>query len=217
MGPNGRVGLARESAADFAQHRDERTEVYPIRLHHCLRHGVGQHVQQFRLRLNPVHGSAEYPRVSTEREESDRAHHVDVLPPQNMRIMRNNSSSSPIVHAARTADFRLICSDFTLTCMTMDASQSTIHPIIPPPAVYDHAYTGRLAVQQGTMAQIEHYCHTMHGIVSPHQALGCAKIGEHRCFVVIPRIGGQITASIQAQIRRHEIAHCNGWPANHPR
>ena len=32
MRPNGRVGLAREFAADFAQHRDERAQVYPIRI-----------------------------------------------------------------------------------------------------------------------------------------------------------------------------------------
>jgi hypothetical protein len=98
--------------------------------------------------------------------------------------------------------------------MTMNAP---IHPILPPPAIYDHAYKGRLTVQQGTMAQVEHYCHTTHGIVSPYQALGCSKVGEQSCFLIIPRVGGPVTASIQAQIRRHEIAHCNGWPANHPR
>ena len=98
--------------------------------------------------------------------------------------------------------------------MTMNAP---IHPILPPPAIYDHAYKGRLTVQQGTMAQVEHYCHTTHGIVSPYQALGCSKVGEQSCFLMIPRVGGPVTGSIQAQIRRHEIAHCNGWPASHPR
>jgi hypothetical protein len=99
----------------------------------------------------------------------------------------------------------------------MDTGQPPIHPIIPPPAIYDYAYKGKLAVRQGTMAQVEHYCHTMHGIVSRHQALGCSKVDTHSCFVMIPRIGGRVTASIQSQIRRHELAHCNGWPANHPR
>ena len=109
-------------------------------------------------------------------------------------------------------------SDFARTeRMTMDAQQPPIHPIIPPPAIYDHAYKGRLAVQQGTMAQVEHYCHAMQGIVSPYRALGCSKVDEHSCFVMIPKIGGPVTASIQAQIRHHELAHCNGWPANHPR
>ena len=46
-------------------------------------------------------------------------------------------------------------------CMTVDAPQTPIQPIIPPPAIYDHAYKGKLTVA------VEHYCHTMHGIVSP--------------------------------------------------
>jgi hypothetical protein len=32
---------------------------------------------------------------------------------------------------------------------------------------------------------------------------------------MIPKIGGPITARIQAQIRAHELAHCNGWSADH--
>ena len=94
----------------------------------------------------------------------------------------------------------------------MNAQQLPIHPIIPPPAIYDHAYKGRLAVQQATMAQVEHYCHVMQGIVSPYRALGCSKVYEHSCFLMIPRIGGPVTGSIQAQIRRHELAHCMGGP-----
>src|SRR5262245_23758442 len=99
----------------------------------------------------------------------------------------------------------------------MDTGQPPIHPIIAPPAIYDHAYKGRLTVQHGTLSQVEHYCHTMHGIVSSYRALGCSKVDEGRCFLMIPRTSGPVTASIQAQIRRHEIAHCNGWPADHRR
>jgi hypothetical protein len=101
--------------------------------------------------------------------------------------------------------------------VTMDAGQPPIHPIVPPPAIYDHAYTGALSVRQGSLAQVEHYCHTMHGIVSTYRALGCSKVEAHSCFLMIPSVGGPVTASIQSQIRRHELAHCNGWPADHPR
>jgi hypothetical protein len=99
----------------------------------------------------------------------------------------------------------------------MHAMQPPIHPIIHPPAIYDHAYNGRLSMHEGTMAQVEYYCHTRQGIVSEYQALGCSIPEGRSCFIMIPRIGGPVSASIQAQIRRHEIAHCNGWPANHPR
>jgi hypothetical protein len=88
--------------------------------------------------------------------------------------------------------------------------------ILPPPA-YDHPFKGHLAVQVATLAQIKNFCHTRHGIVSAYQALGCAKVRPGRCFIMIPKVGGQITARLQSEIRRHEIAHCNGWAGHHPR
>jgi hypothetical protein len=97
----------------------------------------------------------------------------------------------------------------------MAMAQGPIHPIDAPPAIYRHHYRGALTVHQGSLAEVEHFCHTMHGIVSPYQALGCAKVDTQRCFVMIPKIGGPITARIQAQIRAHEMAHCNGWAADH--
>lgn len=89
--------------------------------------------------------------------------------------------------------------------------------IAPPPAVYDHAYRGMLVEKHGTSAEVEDFCHRQQGIASPYRALGCAIVRGDRCYVVISRVGGRITAYVQRQIRRHEIAHCNGWPANHPR
>lgn len=89
--------------------------------------------------------------------------------------------------------------------------------IAPPPPVYDYPYRGRLELRLGTLAEVQHVCHTMEGIVSAYRALGCAKkFSGSTCFVMIPKIGGKITAHIQSQIRRHEIAHCNGWAASHP-
>lgn len=86
-----------------------------------------------------------------------------------------------------------------------------------PPTTYDHAYAGRLEEHRGTLAQVEYVCHTMEGIVSAYRALGCAKTFTSSCFIMIPKIGGKVTARLQADIRRHEIAHCNGWGASHPR
>jgi len=87
--------------------------------------------------------------------------------------------------------------------------------ILPPP-VYDHAFKGQLIERHGSLAEVKHYCHTIEGIVSSYQALGCAKVYGRKCFIMIPKTGGTVTARLQSQIRRHEIAHCNGWPANHP-
>ncbi|MBV8512972.1 MAG: hypothetical protein JO289_22650, partial [Xanthobacteraceae bacterium] len=51
-------------------------------------------------------------------------------------------------------------------------AQGPIHPIDAPPAIYQHGYRGALTVRQGSLAEVEHFCHTMHGIVSQYRALG---------------------------------------------
>jgi len=97
----------------------------------------------------------------------------------------------------------------------MALAQGPIYPIDAPPAIYRHGHRGAVTVRHGSLAEVEHFCHTMHGIVSQYRALGCAKVDTHSCFVLIPKIGGPVTARIQAQIRQHEMAHCNGWSADH--
>jgi hypothetical protein len=82
--------------------------------------------------------------------------------------------------------------------------------ILPPPA-YEFAYKGHLTERHGSLAEVKYYCHTRQGIVSAYQALGCAKVFPTRCYIMIPRVGGAITARLQHDIRRHEMAHCNGW------
>jgi hypothetical protein len=88
--------------------------------------------------------------------------------------------------------------------------------ILPPPQ-YDHPFKGHTIVRLGSLAEIKNFCHTRHGIVSAYQALGCATVQPRRCYIMIPKVGGQITARMQSEIRRHEIAHCNGWAGDHPR
>jgi hypothetical protein len=88
---------------------------------------------------------------------------------------------------------------------------------LAPPPSYDHAFRGEMMEMRGTLAEVEHFCHTMHGIVSAYRALGCAKVFSNHCFIMIPKVGGKITARFQAAIRQHEQAHCNGWGGSHPR
>ena len=46
---------------------------------------------------------------------------------------------------------------------------------------------------------------------------GCASWQIGGCLVILPRTDPQITRADQDAIRLHEQAHCNGWPADHPR
>jgi hypothetical protein len=53
--PNGSIAWAAKSVTNVAQHRDELTKINAIRIHHGLGHRIGQHVQEFRFELTPVH------------------------------------------------------------------------------------------------------------------------------------------------------------------
>jgi hypothetical protein len=52
-------------------------------------------------------------------------------------------------------------------------------------------------------------------------ASGCARRAEPDpttfCVIVIPAIDGLVTPQVQERARLHEMGHCAGWPADHPR
>jgi hypothetical protein len=85
-------------------------------------------------------------------------------------------------------------------------------PVLPP-AEYDIPYTGRLTVK--TLATLEELFKECPSIMK--NSLACAKKYSDHCdvFLVddkIMRAYGWTTKILL----RHEIAHCNGWLANHP-
>lgn len=74
-----------------------------------------------------------------------------------------------------------------------------------PPARYDHPYRGSLRVLHYPTAKVQKVC---------HGGLACAFVVEGMCDIVLP-----IRASegwTEAEMLRHEIAHCNGWSGDHP-
>jgi hypothetical protein len=108
-------------------------------------------------------------------------------------------ASALIITIAHAADF----TPFEQTKLT----------IFPPPE-YDHPYKGKLDVHYVDAEEIKKHCPAN----SYGQRLGCTVIGTPTYCLVY--IGPQdeleaIGYSIET-IRRHEIGHCNGWPAHHP-
>lgn len=73
-----------------------------------------------------------------------------------------------------------------------------------PPAQFDHAFRGPVVVRYATLPQLVTLC--------GGAALGCTAIGNGsgRCVITIAKVGQD------AELIRHERAHCNGWPAWHP-
>jgi hypothetical protein len=80
---------------------------------------------------------------------------------------------------------------------------------LKPPAQYNHAYNGQVVERVMPETEVRSVCMSM-GLDS--LTVACSWQSNDTCYVVIPNDG-------QAPVdtyRRHEIAYCNGWPADHP-
>ena len=93
-----------------------------------------------------------------------------------------------------------------------------------PPVRYDHPHRS-LRILERDYFDVDPICRAMFPrarfplATNTHRILGCAGIGDGRrpCWIIVPRAGeGLIPEEQRAEIIRHERAHCNGWPADHP-
>jgi hypothetical protein len=90
-------------------------------------------------------------------------------------------------------------------------------PIIPPPE-FDVPYKGELTITVlPTQEEVGRRCNT-----NPPQArrLGCAASSAWRDKCEILIVADKVFKGLdytKAEIMRHELAHCNGWPGDHPR
>jgi hypothetical protein len=90
------------------------------------------------------------------------------------------------------------------------ASPAVAAARLEPPEQYNHAYDGQVIERVMPEAEVRPICMSM-GL--DFLTVACSWQSDNACYIVIPNDG-------QAPVdtyRRHEIAHCNGWPADHPR
>ena len=80
--------------------------------------------------------------------------------------------------------------------------------VLEPPARYVHPYHGHVIERVLQLAEARRACARM-GVEG--DACSWKKAGT--CYLVVPR-GGPVR-NIGAY-KRHELAHCNGWPESHP-
>ena len=80
---------------------------------------------------------------------------------------------------------------------------------LAPPAQYNHPYDGPIVERVIPLAEVRALC-TSQG-ASP-KSVACSWVSDGTCYLVLPN-DEQAPVSTY---RRHETAHCNGWPANHP-
>lgn len=92
-----------------------------------------------------------------------------------------------------------------------------------PPARFDHWHPN-LIIQEMDYFDVDPLCRgrfprsNFPPVTGSQRIMGCADIGNGAapCRIVVPIGGGAISDEKRALIIRHERAHCNGWPANHP-
>jgi hypothetical protein len=91
-------------------------------------------------------------------------------------------------------------------CAPMSAAHNDIK--LEPPAPYDHPYDGPVVERVIAVAKARALCTSLGG--SP-RSVACSWVSGGTCYIVLPK---DEQAPVSA-FRRHETAHCNGWPVNH--
>jgi hypothetical protein len=82
-----------------------------------------------------------------------------------------------------------------------------------PPEEYDHPYKGQTVISwKDSREEVRAVCNTPFAM-----GLGCAHLRNDWCIITIARNPVLDAAGFTANVvLRHEIAHCNGWPKDHP-
>ena len=91
-------------------------------------------------------------------------------------------------------------------------SQSKVRYLneLEPPAQYNRPYNGQVVERIMPVAEVHALCKSKGASA---RGVACSWLSSGTCYIVLPN-DEQAPVSTY---RRHEIAHCNGWPANHPR
>ena len=81
---------------------------------------------------------------------------------------------------------------------------------LEPPEQYNHPYNGQVVERVMLVAEARTLCMSMGADLL---GVACSWQSNGTCNIILPNDEYAPVATF----RRHEIAHCNGWPANHPR
>ncbi len=81
------------------------------------------------------------------------------------------------------------------------------------PERFDRPYDGAVIVMTVDRSNVWAECSDDGRHKVRKDAAGCAWVEDETCFVYL---AGKTRRAPLDDILRHEIAHCNGWPADHP-
>ena len=78
--------------------------------------------------------------------------------------------------------------------------------LMPPPDIYN--YTGAYSVWSKPAAIMQKACGT-----DRHDVVGCSFTVGENCYIVLD---DTLNAHNYKRVLKHELAHCAGWPGDHP-
>ncbi len=80
-----------------------------------------------------------------------------------------------------------------------------------PPPQYDHPFPGQVVEKRLSFAEVRRVCKGGLACSWPRVTIRSkdGKIIGSYCLVILP-------LHDRGTLKRHEVAHCNGWPADHP-
>ena len=84
---------------------------------------------------------------------------------------------------------------------------------LEPPARYDHPYDGPVEIRKIDRANVWKECSRNGAVKMRRDVAGCARVEDGVCII---HLAMKTRRAPLDAILRHEIAHCNGWPGNHP-
>jgi len=93
-------------------------------------------------------------------------------------------------------------------------------PTWNPPARFDFPYRGELLVRRIPQRDVAEACRILFMLYSVHakasmEQRGCSIVtSSNSCLVVT--VDQTYKKATPESVLRHEMGHCNGWPANHP-
>jgi len=90
---------------------------------------------------------------------------------------------------------------------------------VEPPAYYDHEFAGEVIVTEISMEQrLRKICEGFGANFQGQAGMACAFTLRGKCFIFTLSDRELELWNYDAKtVLRHERAHCNGWPNDHPR
>ena len=82
-----------------------------------------------------------------------------------------------------------------------------------PPERFDHPYDGPTVIQKLPTSNVRRQCLERFGTDWGLRTIkGCGGVVDGVCYVIVGRYA---KISSLSMLIRHEVAHCNGWTAEH--